>query len=524
MPMHHVQVYPSRATPPVEDQLAWKMAQVAADPVPLDSDVAAMIINRVIDNASVAMAAINRGPVANARSQALAHPRPGGATLFGLDRAKRFDPEWAAWANGTAVRELDFHDTFLAADYAHPGDTIPPLLAVAENCGLGGAPLMRGIAAAYELQISLVKGIYSIAAGKPSPNPADDPGIIMAVGFDKLVESSAITFRRRISDDENISDETAEGISGIRQSPIWLSDSGDDVLEMIYVLMFKREDWQVGGKLMDLTIGTYWVNRWQKETASNVWIPDVYFKWRMMVLMAEGEIYFIFGKTDAIAPSYDKTTTAGITGFVGRIGYENPRITGLFEIGYAGGDDAILDDRFTGRPLHRDYNVGLILYEQVLAQRTIEKFAGDTDTQGLWSNGGVYNSTYINPRVKWRPGDFYELRLGLVMAWANKVDGNIVPYLTSEDGVRETADSITESKLLGTEIDFGLHMKWLDEHILISLEAGYMRAGPRLARLSQYQDPRETTVSLPYNAAQYDAIQRRLNNVFTLQSRIAFVF
>ena len=29
--------------------------------------------------------------------------------------------------NGTAVRELDFHDTFLAADYSHPGDNIPPL-------------------------------------------------------------------------------------------------------------------------------------------------------------------------------------------------------------------------------------------------------------------------------------------------------------------------------------------------------------------------------------------------------------
>ena len=30
----------------------------------------------------------------------------------------------------SAVRELDFHDTFLAADYSHPGDNIPPLLVV----------------------------------------------------------------------------------------------------------------------------------------------------------------------------------------------------------------------------------------------------------------------------------------------------------------------------------------------------------------------------------------------------------
>ena len=40
----------------------------------------------------------------------------------------KFDCEWAAWSNGTAVRELDFHDTFLAEDYSHPGDNIPPIL------------------------------------------------------------------------------------------------------------------------------------------------------------------------------------------------------------------------------------------------------------------------------------------------------------------------------------------------------------------------------------------------------------
>ena len=54
------------------------------------------------------------------------------ATVFGVASAKRVSPEYAAWANGTAVRELDMHDTFLAADYSHPGDNIPPLLAVAQ--------------------------------------------------------------------------------------------------------------------------------------------------------------------------------------------------------------------------------------------------------------------------------------------------------------------------------------------------------------------------------------------------------
>jgi len=84
---------------------------------------------------------------------------PSGATLFGVPGEQRFDCEWAAWANGVAVRELDMHDTFLAADYSHPGDNIPPLLAVAQQCGCTGTQLLRGIAVAYEIQMDLVRSI-----------------------------------------------------------------------------------------------------------------------------------------------------------------------------------------------------------------------------------------------------------------------------------------------------------------------------------------------------------------------------
>ncbi len=159
MKTHSVRVCPAGTVLPVEQQLAWLLAEVATDPAPVDPAVLEMVGNRIIDNAAVAIAALNRGPVANARSQALGHPRPGGATLFGLPGEPTVDCEWAAWANGTAVRELDFHDTFLAAEYAHPGDNIPPVLAVAQQCGRGGADLVRAIAAAYEIQIDLAKAI-----------------------------------------------------------------------------------------------------------------------------------------------------------------------------------------------------------------------------------------------------------------------------------------------------------------------------------------------------------------------------
>ena len=162
MHMHDVRVHPSKANLAREEQLAWKIAGVAVDPVAVPAETAEMIVNRVIDNAAVAIASVNRHPCMSARDMALAHPMaPGrtGATVFGMGAGTRVSPEWAAWANGTAVRELDMHDTFLAADYSHPGDNIPPMLAVGQHLGMDGQALLRGLATGYEIHIDLVRAI-----------------------------------------------------------------------------------------------------------------------------------------------------------------------------------------------------------------------------------------------------------------------------------------------------------------------------------------------------------------------------
>ncbi len=154
-----VKVHPSKANLKKREQLAWKIAEISSDKAKLNKDAIEMVINRIIDNASVAIASYNRKPVVSARQMALAHPRKNGANVFGLNPKVKVDCEWAAWANGTAVRELDYHDTFLAADYSHPGDNIPAILAVAQQKGCNGLDLIRGILTGYEVQVNLVKGI-----------------------------------------------------------------------------------------------------------------------------------------------------------------------------------------------------------------------------------------------------------------------------------------------------------------------------------------------------------------------------
>ena len=159
MILHKVKVYPSKINLPRKKQLAWKIAEVASDNAKLNKNAVEMVVNRIIDNASVAIASLNRKAVVSSREMALTHPRKNGATLFGINSKLKFDCEWAAWSNGTAVRELDFHDTFLAADYSHPGDNIPPILAVAQQKGCNGMDLIKGILTGYEVQVNLVKGI-----------------------------------------------------------------------------------------------------------------------------------------------------------------------------------------------------------------------------------------------------------------------------------------------------------------------------------------------------------------------------
>lgn len=159
MPVARVRPHRSKDRLPRERQLAWMIAETATHQAPIPAHVADMIGNRIIDNAAVAAAALARPPVVAARAQAALHPMRPGATIYGLSHHRRVAPEWAAWANGVAVRDLDFHDTFLAADYAHPADAIAPILAVAQHCGCTGADLVRGIAAAYEIHVALVRGI-----------------------------------------------------------------------------------------------------------------------------------------------------------------------------------------------------------------------------------------------------------------------------------------------------------------------------------------------------------------------------
>ncbi len=61
-------------------------------------------------------------------------------------------PEWATFVNGLLIRYLDFNDTYLSLEPAHPSDNLAAVLSVGEIQNSGGRDLIVAAVLAYEIQ------------------------------------------------------------------------------------------------------------------------------------------------------------------------------------------------------------------------------------------------------------------------------------------------------------------------------------------------------------------------------------
>jgi 2-methylcitrate dehydratase len=108
---------------------------------------------RVLDSIGCAFAAWSAEPCRIARDLAKQVRTSDGATVWGTGH--KTIPELAAFANGALVRYLDFNDTYLAQEPAHPSDNIAAVLAAAETVRASGRQTLLAIAVAYEVQCRL---------------------------------------------------------------------------------------------------------------------------------------------------------------------------------------------------------------------------------------------------------------------------------------------------------------------------------------------------------------------------------
>jgi len=119
----------------------------------LPGDVVHEVKRRLLDSLACAFGAWASTPCRIAREMALAVKVPGGATVWGTNHQTL--PDLATFANGAMVRYLDFNDTYLSKEPAHPSDNISAVLAAGETVHASGQLVIQAITLAYEIQCRL---------------------------------------------------------------------------------------------------------------------------------------------------------------------------------------------------------------------------------------------------------------------------------------------------------------------------------------------------------------------------------
>ena len=133
------------------DRLSQYCHSLCYDDLP--SAVVHEVKRRMLDSLGCALGALTAPPCRIARQLAQAVKIPHGATLWGTGH--RTLPDLASFANGALVRYLDFNDTYLAKEPAHPSDNIAAILAVGEASRASGQRVIQAIVLAYEVQCRL---------------------------------------------------------------------------------------------------------------------------------------------------------------------------------------------------------------------------------------------------------------------------------------------------------------------------------------------------------------------------------
>lgn len=118
-----------------------------------------LIARHHLDGIGCAAGAFATEPVRIARQIAQATEVANGCAVFGVKTGTT--PEYAAFANGSAVRHLDFNDTYQVGKGSggHPNDLAPAVLAAVEMTGGTGRDVILGIHIGYEVFAAVTNAV-----------------------------------------------------------------------------------------------------------------------------------------------------------------------------------------------------------------------------------------------------------------------------------------------------------------------------------------------------------------------------
>lgn len=301
----------------------------------------------------------------------------------------------------------------------------------------------------------------------------------------------------------------------------------------------------------DLTAGFYGRYRSQSRTDTTMWIPDVYVAYDDGSFHASAEIAAFLGQTSSfvtflspgqtlvdgdVEQTVDNFTLAqpsvdlSAFGAVAEVGYRPMTTLDLaLEFGFASGDDAtqISDGTFSTFSFNRDYNVGLLMFQEanrfltaqrlenlrnafqtpgaVVPEARLDEFCLEpqqcvnatdlTDRQAMDdflfqtaeslvpTHGAVRNAYYVFPKVRYQPFETLHTVLGVLWAQAPEdVETRVLADAADPLGPRETA------KNYGFEVDLAVEYRYT-ENLRVGVQAGWFRPGDIFQRADASRAP-----------------------------------
>ena len=147
---------------------------------------------KLADSIACALGGLNSPPARIARR--LAAPVAGkGAGVFGASHRSTVDA--AGFANGVAIRQLDFNDTYPGG---HPSDMLGVVLAAASVVGADGPAVLKAMVAGYEVYGAFIDRVPMSARGWDSglglcPATAVAVGTLLGLGEGRMANAVSLS-------------------------------------------------------------------------------------------------------------------------------------------------------------------------------------------------------------------------------------------------------------------------------------------------------------------------------------------
>lgn len=284
----------------------------------------------------------------------------------------------------------------------------------------------------------------------------------------------------------------------------WVTDSvhffADDIQQVDVALRFLEPRASFG---RDLFLGGYFVHRWDDKNNTSVNSFGLRAMGRFGDIQAGVEGAMNVGSTREIAEANHFITNDEVVdqdilqgGARAVVRYDKPLFTVYLEADFASGDrDPNSRTPLTQFTFAEDANIGLLLFEHVIALQTARVAAAGTEllrrlgapsypTDSVYTRGAFSNAIALFPQVDVRPLPGLLLRAGVLAAWTASDAVDPVNSLLNRDGLTIEDDLVNfaggpPGGYWGTELDGRISYRFLD-HFVADLEGAVLFPGDAL--------------------------------------------